>query len=134
MEKQVNSICKSFYYGIRNKGLLHKYINNETYRTLVQAFIISRLDYGNALLYNTPLSLTNRLQRVQNCAVRLVILTRKREHITPVLLQMHWLPGRFKSLYQILFHTVNVLSGTEPLYLSDLIKIIPVRMLRPESY
>ena len=33
---------------------------------LVQALIISRLDYGNALLYNTLRSLTNRLQRVQN--------------------------------------------------------------------
>ena len=54
MEKQVNSICKSFYYGIRNTGLIHKYINDETYKTLVQSLIISRLDYGNALLYNPP--------------------------------------------------------------------------------
>jgi len=41
MEKQVNSICKSFYYGIRNTGLIHKYINDETYKTLDQALIIS---------------------------------------------------------------------------------------------
>ena len=135
MEKQVNSICKSCYYQIRNIGLIRKYINDETCKTLVQALIISRLDYGNALLYNIPLSLTNRLQGVQKCAGRLVTRTRKREHITPVLFQLHWLPVRFRSLYKILFLTFKVLNGTAPVYLSDLIeKYIPVRMLRSESY
>jgi len=56
MENQVNSICKSCYYQIRNIGLIRKYINDETCNTLVQALIISRLDYGNALLYNIHLS------------------------------------------------------------------------------
>ena len=41
MEKQVNSICKSCYYQIRNIGLIHKYINDETCKTLVQALITS---------------------------------------------------------------------------------------------
>ena len=43
IEKQVNSICKSCYYKIRNIGLIRKYINDETCKTLVQALIISRL-------------------------------------------------------------------------------------------
>ena len=40
-----------------------------------------------------------------------------------VLFQLHWLPVRFRSLYMILFHTVRVLSGTAPVYLSDMIEI-----------
>jgi len=132
MEKQVNYIC---YYQIRNIWLIRKYINDETCKTLVQAFIISRLDYDSALLYNIHLSLTNHLQRVQNCTARLATCTRKREHITPVLFQLHWLPVRFRSLYKILVHTFKVLSGTAPLSLNDLIKkYIPVRMLWSESY
>jgi len=109
MEKQVNSICKSCYYQIRNIGLIRKYINDETCKTLVQALIISRLNYSNALLYNIPLSRTNHLQQVQNCAARLVTRTRKREHIpvTPVLFQLHWLPVCFRSLYKILFLTFS---------------------------
>ena len=123
MEKQVNYICKSCYYQIRNIGLFRKYINDEACKTLVQATIISRLDYGNALLYNIILSLTNRLQRrVQNCAARLVAHTHKREHITPVLFQLNWLPVRFRLLYAILFLTFKVLNGTAPVYLSDLIE------------
>jgi len=116
----------------KNRTIL-KYINDETCKTLVEALIIFRLDYGNALLYNIPLSLRNHLQRVQNCAARLVTRTRKREHITPVWFQLHWVPIRFRSLYNTLFHTFNVLSGTAPLYLSDLIATyIPVRMIRSE--
>jgi len=115
-------------------GLIRKYINDETCWTLVQALVISRLDYGNALLYNIPLSPTNRLQWVHNCAARLVTRTRKREHITPVLFQFHWLPVRSRSLYKVLFLTFKVLNGTAPVYLSDLIeKYIPVRMLRSET-
>jgi len=102
---------------------------------LVQALIISRLGYGNALIYNNPLSLTNRLHRVQNCATCLVTRTCKREHITPVLFQLHWLPICFRSLYKILFLTFKVINGIASVYLSDLIeKYIPVRMLRSESY
>jgi len=51
MEKQVNYICKSCYYQIRNISLIRKYINDKTCKTLVQALIISRLNYGNTLLY-----------------------------------------------------------------------------------
>ena len=65
-EKQVNSACKSCYYQIRNMGLIRKYITDETCNTLVQALIISRLDYGNPLLYTIALPLTNCLQRLQN--------------------------------------------------------------------
>ena len=89
MEKQVNSICKSCYYKIRNIGLIRKYRNDETCKTLVQALVISWLNYGNALLYDILISLTNRLQR-----------TRKREHITRVMFQLHWFHVCFQVTVQ----------------------------------
>ena len=54
MEKQVNSTWKSCYFRIRNMGLIYRYINDETWETLVQAFIVIRVDHGNILLYNIP--------------------------------------------------------------------------------
>jgi len=44
MGKQVNSIGKSCYYQITNIRFIRKYINNEICKTLLQTFIISRLD------------------------------------------------------------------------------------------
>jgi len=87
------------------------------------------------IVISIPWSVTNHLQQVQNCAARLMTHIRKREHITSVLFQLHWLPVRFRSLYKILFRIFKVLSGTAPHILSDLIeKYIPVRMLRSDSY
>ena len=111
MEKQVNYICKSRYYRIRNTGLIRKYINDETCRTLVRDFIISRLDYDNDRLYNIPLSLWQTVYSEWR-TVLLVwwhvlekgniwhqFCTRKGEHITLVLFQLHWLPVRFRSCF-----------------------------------
>jgi len=98
-------------------------------------YYFSTVDYGNALLYNILLSLTKRLQWMQNCVARLVTCTRKKEHITPVLFQLHWLPVRFRSLYKILFLTFKVLNekNISVSKRSDR-KYIPVRMFRSESY
>jgi len=60
----------------------------------VQAFISSRLDYCNALLYGVSDKLYQRLESVQNAAARPTARRGRREHITSVLREMHWLPVR----------------------------------------
>ena len=97
MEKQVNTICKSCYYQIRFIGSIFPYITTEACKTLVQALVISRLDCVNALPYDISLTLVSCLQRIQNCAARLLTRTRKKKHITLVLLQLHWLPVKYRS-------------------------------------
>ena len=54
-----------------------KYIHMlvEAVKSLVQAFVISRIDYCNAILYGLPAIHVNRLQRVQNAAARLLTNT-----------------------------------------------------------
>ena len=94
---------------------VRKYKNDETCKTLVQVLIVSRLNYGNALLYTIAFSLKNRPQRVKNCAECLVRPSHKREYISPV-------PVCFRLLCTILFHTFKVLDETAPVYLSDLIE------------
>ena len=52
----------------------------------------SRLHHCNALLIRIQQDLIAKLQRLQNSAARIVSRTRKYEHITPVLIKLHWLP------------------------------------------
>jgi len=63
----------------------------EAARTEVVAFISCRLDYCNSLLYGLPDTLLRKLQSVQNATARLITGTRRRDHITPVLRELHWL-------------------------------------------
>jgi len=50
MEKQVNFIRKSSYYQLENMGLIRKYINGETWTTLVEALIIVLLNCGKCFI------------------------------------------------------------------------------------
>jgi len=56
---------------------------------LVQAFMTSRLDYCNALLGGCPARLINKRQLVQNAAAQVLTSTRKYDHISPVLSNLH---------------------------------------------
>jgi uncharacterized HAD superfamily protein len=53
MEKQVSSVSKSCFLQIlvRKIGRIRSYITDDACKTLVNSLVISRLDYGNALLY-----------------------------------------------------------------------------------
>jgi len=72
----------------------YRSLSEDTSKTLVQAFVSCRLDYCNSPFFGISERLMNRLQSVQNAAARLVTGTRRSDHISPVLRQLHWLPVR----------------------------------------
>ena len=80
------------------------------------------MDYCNALLYGLPKYLINRLQLLQNLAAHLVTLTRRQEHITPILRSLHWLPVHYRIVLKILLLTYKALNGLAPDYIKDLLK------------
>ncbi len=76
----------------------------------------------------------DKLQRVQNSAARVVTRTRKYEHITPVLMDLHWLPVEQRIKYKILLLTYKSFNGMAPKYLSDLLqRHNPTAQLRSAS-
>lgn len=134
MEKQVNMVVKSCYFQIRRIAAIRQYITDDCCKTLVHALVTSRLDYGNGLLCGLPDTLTNRLQKVQNCAARLITRTGRREEMTPVREQLHWLPVRQRCQYKILMYTYKCLHDRAPPYLQELVvPYQPARSLRSES-
>ena len=57
--------------------------------------------------------------------------TRGREHITPVLRSLHWLPVCFRTDFKVLLLVFKCLNGHGPSYLSDLLlPYQPSRVLR----
>ena len=79
---------------------------------MFQAFVISRLDYCNALCYGVIDEMTHCLQSVQNAAARLVMGTRRCDHISPVLCQVHWLSVWQRVVFKIATLVHRSLSGT----------------------
>ncbi|XP_071141874.1 uncharacterized protein [Mytilus edulis] len=134
MEQQVTAVSKSCYDQIRTIGNIRSYITENACKTLVCSLVTSRLDYGNALLHNVNSSTIARLQRVQNTAARLITRKRKFDSITPVLMQLHWLPVQYRSHFKLLLYVFKALHDKAPKYLEELIvPYAPIRTLRSEN-
>ena len=93
--------------------------------------VTSKLDNCNALLYGLSEYKIQRLQYVLTSASKLVTLSRKHDHISPVPMELHWLPIEQRVEVKILLFTCKVVNGMAPAYLQDLLDLHrPCRSLR----
>ena len=73
MESHITTVCKYAIYHLRNIASIRRYLTPSATQQIVHAFVTSRLDVDNALLYRLPFKQIQRLQRVQHWAARLVV-------------------------------------------------------------
>ena len=114
--------CKIAFFRICGIAKIRRYLSHDTAKTIVHANITSSLDYCNALYYGLPKYLIDRLQLVQNSAARLVTASRKHDHITQILRRLHWLPVRYRIIFEILLLIYKALSGQGLSYIKDRLK------------
>ena len=82
---------------------------------LVSSDIFSQLDYCNSLFYGINSDLISKLQRVQNCAARLISKERiKSGNMDNVFMNLHWLKVKYRCIYKILLITHNCLHQKAP--------------------
>ena len=119
MRHHINTVVRSCFFHLWRLRSVRRILGAEVTASLVSAFVTTRLDYCNSILAGLPQSTIDPLQRVQNAAARLVAGAGTRDHITPVLHSLHWLPIKFRIVYKlcVLMHLVRV--GRSPAYLSD---------------
>ena len=122
MRSHVTKTCKAAH--LYNINRIRRFLSRELTESLIYAFVTSRLDYCNALLYGVPNNLIYKLQRVQNAAARLVFRAPRFCHITPLLVELHWLPVKFRIDFKIILITFKVLNGKVPKYLFELLSLL----------
>ena len=117
----ITAICRSTHFHIRNIGKIRNLLSYDACSTIIHALISCRLDYCNSILYNVPKSKTDRLQRLQNQCARILTKSPCREHITPVLMKLHWLKIQDRIIYKMLMLTYKSYYNMAPPYLFELI-------------
>ena len=119
---------------IRQIGRIRNFLTREACSDAVRSAILSRLDYANALLGGLRQTDLDRLQRVQNCAARVISRTKIRERITAILCDLHWLPVPSRIQFKLCVCMYKVIHGAAPDYIcSELTLYRPQRALRSSN-
>ncbi|XP_054875006.1 uncharacterized protein LOC129350900 [Amphiprion ocellaris] len=130
----IKQICRTSFFHLRNTVKIRNILSQSDAEKLVHAFVTSRLDYCNSLLSGCPNSSLKYLQLIQNAAARVLTGVSKRDHISPILDSLHWLPVKSRIEFKILLLTYKALNNQSPSYLKDLIvPYYPSRTLRSQT-
>ena len=101
------------------KDQQHPSIATDAMKTLIQTMTMTGIDYCHSLYIGLPGKNVDNLQLAQNSAARIIQRTHSREHITPILEQLNWLPITKRSQMKLL--TYKTLHGDDPSYFSTLL-------------
>ena len=121
MSTHISMSCSAAFFWLHNIKRISQFLSRDKLEMVLHAFVTSRIDYCNGLLYGLPDCEIAKLTRVQNAAARLLMSCKKYDHITPVLINVHWLPVRYRINVKILLLTFKALYGMAPTYIIDLI-------------
>ena len=119
MQSHVARTVSSCFAVMRQLRSIRRSVTPAVMKSLVVALVLSRLDYGNSTLAGITKQLLMKLQSVLSAAARLIFFKRKFDHVTPLLLELHWLryPERIDFKLGVLAY--KCLHGLAPPYLAN---------------
>ena len=121
--KHINYFSSLLCHQLRNIQNIRGKLYFDAAKTVVQALILSKLDYCNSLLVGTPECHLCQLQHVQNMACRVVCNLRKYDHVSASMYSLHWLRVRERITYKIAYLVHCCKMGSAPQYLIDVFPI-----------
>ena len=101
-------------------------------RAVAASLTQTRLDFANPVLLGISSSNIDKLQRVQNCLARVVLLDQS-SLSTSLLSQLYWLSVPKRLEFKIATLTYQSVTFGQPTYLSSLLPYQPHRSLRSVS-
>jgi len=133
MKRHVSKTVSTCFYHLRRLRQLRRHVDIDTIKQLVSAFIFSRLDYCNAVLYGIPQSTVGPLQRVQNATAPVTLGLSPRDHVRPALRELHWLPVAHCIRYKVALLMFMVHDNRRPVYLSESVQPVTSNCQRLRS-
>jgi len=86
--------------------------------SLVVAPVLTRLYYGNATLAGLANQALVKLQSFLNAVARSIFLSRKFDHVTSLLRELHWLSFPEMINYKLALLVFKCLNGLAPSYMA----------------
>ena len=136
MNAHVSNIARTCYFLLRRLASICWFLTSTETATLVSAFVLSRIDYWNSLLFGSTHDVTSHLQRIQTYAARVILLLPKSSSINIHLKSLHWLPVKVRSTYKVACLRYHCHSSISPSYVTGILHRMPLhtRNTRSSSY
>lgn len=118
-EDQVKAVTSTSFHLLRTIRKIMSFLPADSYKVVITALILSRVDYCNSLHLNIQKKHLNSLQLVQNAAARLLTGTPKFVSIKKGIKQLHWLPVKQRIQFKSLCTVFKALHGGGPKHLKQ---------------
>ncbi len=130
MKQHFSSLCCTTFLELRRIASIRPFLFNSSTEKLVA----SRLDYCNTTFAGVADEQIARMQKIQNNVAQLILKKSKRDHVTPLLKELHWLPVRYRIQYKLATLSFRHFDGTLLPYLSSSLSTYqPSRCLRSST-
>ena len=126
MKAHVSNIARTCYIELRRLASIRRFLTSTAKATLVSAFVLSRIDYCNSLLFGSTHDVTSHSQLIQNYAARVILRLPMLSSITIHLKSLHWLPVKVRSTYKIACLCYHCHISTAPSYVTDMLHKKPL--------
>ena len=126
MNAHVSNIARKCHFELHRLVSIRRFMTSTATAIFVSAFVLSRIDYSNSLLFVSTHDVTSHLQRIQTYAARVILRLPKSSSITTHLKSLHWLPVKVRSTYKIASLCYHCHSCTAPLYVADMLHKKPL--------
>jgi len=122
VKQHIAKVAFACFYHIHHLHQIRHRVGQAVTTRLVLAMITSRLDYCNSVLAGLPRHTLEPLHKVQNSAARLIFNLSRHDHISPSLIQLHWLPVRARIQYKLCSLMYGVYNNRCPSCISGVVQ------------
>ena len=122
--EQVNQICRDCYISLRNISKKRNCMDSKSCKIIVNALVLSKLNFCCTLLLGLPTKQIKKLQKIQNYAAKVIAHASKFDHVSPILKSLKWL--NIENIITFRYCTIvyKCLNNAAPLYLSNLLHLL----------
>ena len=118
----VNKLTSSLVYQLNNIRRIRDKLDLESAKTITWALVLTKLDYCNSLLLETPECYLDHLQAIQNLACRIICKHGEFYRVSSSMKALNWLKIRECIVYKVVNPIHRCHNGTAPSYLNDLLQ------------
>ena len=113
-------VCKSSLFHLRNISRIRKYLTQKSVEVIIHALITTNFDYCNSLnVWPSQTSASSKVTICSKLGCRIATLSKRHDHVTPLLIQLYWLPVHYRIIFKIFLIVCKSMNVDCPSYLSS---------------